>query len=258
MRATVKIFIVILMLAMAIPVNASNTIEWYCKRRNDHSQPTIDSCLSDAENYNGFIWIDKEHSSYDSDEKVIYLTFDVGYENGNVEKIMNIMKEENVKGTFFILENVISKNKDLVKRMIDEGHLIGNHTCRHKNMSKVADIELFRRELEGLENLYKDTFNIDMPKYYRPPEGKLSIDNLMWAEKLGYKTVMWSFAYADWDNGSQPSEEAAFKKIMDNIHNGEIMLLHPTSSTNVKILKRVIKELKDEGYSFGRVDEIKL
>ena len=236
---------------------ASDIKGWYCKRTKDHSQPKLDGYLSDAEKYDGLIWIDKYHNDFSDKEKMIYLTFDAGYENGNIEKILDILKEENVKATFFILENLIKTNKDLVQRMIDEGHLIGNHTSKHKDMSKVADIEIFRRELESLENLYEDNFSVKMSKYYRPPEGKFSLQNLEWGRSLGYKTVMWSFAYADWDNNNQMSEEKAIDKIMQNLHNGEVMLLHPTSSTNVKIMKNLIKELKNQGYEFGRVDEIK-
>ena len=235
---------------------ASDIKGWYCKRTTDHSQPRLDGYLSEAEKYNDLIWIDKCHSSFEDNEKMIYLTFDAGYENGNIEKILEILREEDVKATFFILENLINSNKDLVKRMIDEGHLIGNHTSKHKDMSKVADIEIFRRELESLENLFEDNYNMKMSKYYRPPEGKFSLQNLEWGKVLGYKTVMWSFAYADWDNNSQMSEEKALEKILKNLHNGEIMLLHPTSSTNVKIMKKLIDELKNQGYKFGRIDEI--
>ena len=249
-------FIVLVAIILSVHIRAANTLEWYCKRQKNHIQPKLDECLSQAEKYDNFIWIDKKHSTYSDDEKVIYLTFDVGYENGNVEKILDIMKDENVKGTFFILQNVIVKNKELLNRMNNEGHLIGNHTSRHKNMSKIADIEAFRKELGELEASFEKEIKSSVPKYYRPPEGKFSIENLEWAEKLGYKTVMWSFAYADWDNNSQPDEDYAFKKIMDNIHNGEVMLLHPTSSTNVKIIKRVIIELKKQGFKFARIDEM--
>ena len=138
-------FIILIATVLSVQISASNTLEWYCKRQKNHCQPQLDKCLSQAENYKDFIWIDKNHSLYSDNEKVIYLTFDVGYENGNVEKILDIMRDEDVKGTFFILENVIEKNKSLLQRMIDEGHLIGNHTAKHKNMSKIADIESFRR-----------------------------------------------------------------------------------------------------------------
>ena len=257
MRYTLKLLLVLLISSVFIVSSyAKEPLGWYCIRTKDHSQPRLDSNLSKAEKYENFIWIDKKNSSFDSDEKRIYLTFDAGYENGNIEMILDVLKEENVKATFFILENLIYSNKELVKRMIDEGHLIGNHTCKHKDMSKVADIEIFRRELVRLEDIYKEAFGVELSKYYRPPEGKFSLENLEWAEKLGYKTVMWSFAYADWDNGKQLSSERAFDKIYSNLHNGEIMLLHPTSSTNAEIMKTLITELKSKGYSFGRIDEI--
>ena len=258
MRAIGKLLLVfIIALILTVPITASDTIGWYCIRTKDHTQPVLDSYLSKAERYKDLIWIDKNHSSFDDKEKVIYLTFDAGYENGNIEKILDILKEENVKATFFILDNLIYSNRSLVERMINEGHLIGNHTCKHRDMSKVADIEIFRRELCSLEELFKENFGVEMSKFYRPPEGRLSLDNLMWAEKLGYKTVMWSFAYADWDNNNQMSAGKALGKILPNLHNGEVMLLHPTSSTNVKIMKKLITELKNQGFKFGRIDEIK-
>ena len=257
MRYAVKIISVILIFSILASYSyAYDSYGWYCIRTKDHSQPTLDEYLSRAESYDNFVWIDKKNSSYDSREKIIYLTFDAGYENGNIEKILDVLKEENVKATFFILENLITSSRDLVERMVKEGHLIGNHTCKHKDMSKVSDIEIFRRELENLECLFKKNFGVEMPKYYRPPEGKFSIENLEWAEKLGYKTVMWSFAYADWDNGKQMDNGKALNKIISNLHNGEVMLLHPTSSTNAEIMKEMILELKNRGYTFGRIDEI--
>ena len=237
-------------------IYASNSYEWYCNRMSDHSQPRLDSNLSFVDECDGIIWIDKKHSSFNDANKKIYLTFDAGYENGNIEKILDVLKEENVKATFFILDNLISSNKCLVKRMIDEGHLIGNHTSKHKDMSKIADIEKFRRELESLENLFYETFGSRMTKYYRPPEGRFSKENIEYAKELGYKTIMWSFAYADWDNSNQMSADKAMEKILNNLHNGEIMLLHPTSSTNVEIMRTLIIKLKDLGYEFHTVNEI--
>ena len=257
MRYAIRMVSVILMFSIfVINVHSSGIYGWYCIRTKDHSQPSLDSYLSNAENYDNLIWIDKKNSSYDSEEKKIYLTFDAGYENGNIDKILNVLEKENVKATFFILENLIYSNKQLVERMIKDGHLIGNHTCKHKDMSKVADIEIFRRELADLEVKFERNFGVKMSKFYRPPEGKFSIENLQWAEKLGYKTVMWSFAYADWDNCKQMSSEKALDKILSNLHNGEVMLLHPTSSTNAEIMETLIKELKNRGYVFGTIDEI--
>jgi len=189
-------------------------------------------------------------------DKVIYLTFDAGYENGNIEKILNVLKEENVAATFFILDNMIAKNKDLVKRMIDEGHTVANHTFKHKDMSKINNIDDFEKELSLLEELYEKSFGLKMKKYYRPPEGKFTEENLKWAQDLGYKTIMWSFAYADWDNNNQPSEEYALNKILSNLHNGEVLLLHPTSATNANIMKPLIEKIKEKGFRFGDMDEL--
>ena len=151
---------------------------------------------------------------------------------------------------------MILKNENLVKQMIDDGHVVANHTMKHKDMTKMTSIDSFSKELADLEQLYKQTYGVDMPKFYRPPEGKISEENLKWAKELGYKTVMWSFAYADWDNAKQPSREYAMKKILDNVHNGEIMLLHPTSSTNAEIIKDLIVELKNQGFRFATVEEL--
>lgn len=253
-----KIYSVLsILLLLFIFGNASGVqaINWYCKRVKDHSQPPLGSDLTFCEKYDVF-WCDKRHKDINDDEKVIYLTFDAGYENGNVEKIVDILNEEQVSGAFFILDNLIIKNKDLVQKMIDSGHIVANHTLKHKDMTKTKSKEEFKKELEDLETLYYQKTGNIMPKYYRPPEGKLNEKNLIWASELGYKTVMWSFAYADWDNDRQPQKELALKKIIDNIHNGEVMLLHPTSKTNVLVLQDVIKELKNQGFRFGTLDEL--
>ena len=192
----------------------------------------------------------------DTTEKVIYLTFDAGYENGNVAKILDVLKEENVPAAFFVLDNLITQNKALVMRMLDEGHLVCNHTSKHLDVTKCKNIDEFKRELESLENVFKEVTGKEMPKYFRPPEGKFSEKSMQYASELGYKTIFWSFAYADWDNGAQPSLDVAKEKILANVHNGEIMLLHPTSATNAAILADVIRELKVQGYRFGTLDEL--
>ena len=239
-----------------INVYAKGTaVSWYCIRKKDHTQPILSSELSFIEDYDVY-WCDKNNNDYDSKEKVIYLTFDAGYENGNIEKIIEVLKKEDVKATFFILDNMILKNEALVGKMIEDGHCVANHTLKHKDMTKLNSIDEFKRELEALENLYEATFGKSMPKLYRPPEGKLNEENLKWAKELGYKTVMWSFAYADWDNEKQPSREYAITKILDNLHNGEIMLLHPTSRTNAEIMSDLIRALKSRGYKFCTVQDL--
>lgn len=245
---------IFLLLLFSMNISAS-ALSWYCKRNNCHTQPELGNDLKIAENYDVY-WCDKNHTSMLDDDKVIYLTFDAGYENGNVEKILDALKAENVTATFFILDNMIIKNCDIVKRMIEEGHTVANHTLKHKDMSKITNINDFENELLSLEKLYEKEFGVKMAKYYRPPEGKFTEANLKYAQDLGYKTIMWSFAYADWDNSNQPSCEYALNKILNNIHNGEVMLLHPTSATNAEIMPALIKELKKQGFRFGDMDEL--
>ena len=247
-----------MILAVLLAINAAcinnSSISWYCTRNKDHRQPIFAAELLFVEKYNGY-YIDKKHGDGD-DEKVVYLTFDAGYENGNVEKILDVMREENVKGAFFILGNLITKNTELVRRMAEEGHTVCNHTNRHKDMTKVGSPDEFKAELDALESLYREHIGLEMSKYYRPPEGKFSETTMKYASDLGYKTIFWSFAYADWDNSAQPSAAAAKKKIMDNMHNGAVILLHPTSATNAAILGDIIRELKGAGYKFGTLDEL--
>ena len=237
-----------------IPVDATDCVyNWYCVHRKDHKQPQADSQISFVEKYNG-IYIDKAHGD-DCAEKVLYLTFDAGYENGNVEKTLDVLKEEGVKGAFFVLGNLIEKNNDLIVRMFDEGHLVCNHTYSHKNMVGKSKSDI-ASELENLEETCFEKTGRKLTKFYRPPEGKFDEASMRYVDELGYKTVFWSFAYADWDNNKQMTPESAKKKILDNIHNGEIMLLHPTSSTNAQILGEIIQELKQQGYRFGTLDEL--
>lgn len=227
---------------------------WFFKRTKDHTQPALDPRLSFIKQYN-CVYVDKTHT-HESEDKVLYLTFDAGYENGNVEKILDTMKTEGVVGSFFILENLIVRNTDLVRRMAEEGHLVCNHTMKHRDMSRVTSIETFKKELEGLESLYEQYTGYKMAKIYRPPEGRFSEVNLKHATELGYKTVFWSFAYADWDNKNQMSAEAAKEKILSNTHNGAIILLHPTSQTNAQIMSELIREWKSQGYRFETLDKI--
>ena len=227
---------------------------WYAVRNKEHKQPRLDAAQQIIEKYGGY-YVDKRHSDND-EEKVVYLTFDAGYENGNIEKILNTLKDEDVKAAFFILENLINRNTDLVKRMADEGYTVCNHTASHKDMTKVETIEDFSAELSSLEKIYFEKTGNQMAKFYRPPEGRYDEKSLGFADELGYKTIFWSLAYADWDNNKQPSAEKAMKILLDNIHNGAIILLHPTSATNAEILPKFISALRDQGYRFGTLDEL--
>lgn len=248
-----SIFCMLSFLILSV-VAVRNSYSWYCVRNKEHKQPVLDSEMRFIEEYEGY-HVDKRHGDA-CEEKVLYLTFDAGYENGNVAKILDTMKEEGVTGAFFVLGNLIEKNPELIMRMEEEGHIVCNHTDKHKDMSRCNSKSEFERELRSLEDKYLGCTGKEMKKYYRPPEGRFSVENMRFAHELGYKTIFWSFAYADWDNNKQMSPEDAKKKILANIHNGAIILLHPTSATNANILGEIIVELKSQGYRFGTLDEL--
>ena len=191
-----------------------------------------------------------------TNEKVIYLTFDAGYENGCTEKILDVLKKHNAPAAFFLVGNYIEKNADLVRRMVAEGHIVGNHTMHHPDMSKIEDKEAFAKELTDLEALYRGIAGEEMAKFYRPPQGVYSKDNLRYAKELGYKTVFWSLAYVDWNNDKQPSAETAFNKLLPRIHNGAVVLLHSTSQTNAEIMDELLTRWEEMGYRFESIDKL--
>ena len=192
----------------------------------------------------------------DPGKKVLYLTFDAGYENGCTEKILDILKEQQVPAAFFLVGNYLEKNADLVRRMVKEGHIVGNHTMHHYDMSKLTTKEAFSRELTDLEKLYQEITGQEMSRFYRPPQGIYSQENLQMARELGYQTVFWSLAYVDWNNDAQPTKEEAFRKLLPRTHPGAVVLLHSTSRTNAEILEELIGKWKEEGYTFGTVEDL--
>ena len=189
----------------------------------------------------------------DSTQKVLYLTFDAGYENGCTAKILDILKKHNVPAAFFLVGNYMETNPELVQRMVAEGHLVGNHTMHHPDMSKLSDKAAFSKELQDLEALYTRITGQEMQKFYRPPQGLYSEENLKMAKELGYKTVFWSLAYVDWNNDAQPTREQAFEKLLPRTHNGAVVLLHSTSQTNADILDELLTRWEAEGYTFASV-----
>ena len=245
-------FCIVMLFAVIAPCHASEALNWYCKHVKGHVQPSAAPELSFVEDLDA-VFLDRAHSDT-TEEKVVYLTFDAGYENGNVARILDVLKEREVRAAFFILANLVKKNPELVMRMADEGHTVCNHTASHKDMSGADDATLLA-ELQSMEALYKERTGRELAHYYRPPEGRFSRRNLECLKKNGYKTVFWSFAYPDWNNEQQMPAEKAKAIILDNIHNGAILLLHPTSKTNADVLGEVIDTLHREGYRFGTLDE---
>lgn len=192
----------------------------------------------------------------DTRENVLYLTFDAGYENGFMPQILDVLKKHEVPAAFFLVGDYFEMAPDLVRRMVQEGHTVGNHTNSHPDMSKIAEKEAFARELSGVENLYRNITGQEMEKFYRPPQGVYSEENLRMAQELGYKTVFWSLAYADWDNNAQPTAEKALSKLLPRTHPGAVVLLHATSKTNAAILDELLTKWKDMGYTFAPVSEL--
>ncbi len=192
----------------------------------------------------------------DPTRPVIYLTFDAGYENGCTGKILDALKKHSAPAAFFVVGNFVRDQPDLVRRMAAEGHVVGNHTMHHENMSKISDRDTFTRELQELETLYRETVGAEMPKFYRPPQGIYSEENLKMAQALGYRTIFWSLAYVDWKQDDQPTAEAAFGKLLPRIHNGAVVLLHSTSQTNADILDELLTRWEDMGYTFGSLTDL--
>ena len=192
----------------------------------------------------------------DTGEKVLYLTFDAGYENGSTAKILDTLQKHQVPAAFFLVGNYLEKNADLVRRMVEEGHIVANHTMHHYDMSRLTDKASFEKELTDLEELYHQITGQQMPKYYRPPQGSYSEENLAMAKEMGYKTVFWSLAYVDWNNDSQPSREQALSKLLPRTHDGAVVLLHSTSTTNAEILDELLTKWESMGYRFGTLEQL--
>lgn len=246
--------VLLLFALMAPQVGAvAGECHWYFHKNKEHKQPSIPAEFAFAEQYGG-VYIDHAHGD-DNADKVIYLTFDAGYENGNVEKVLNALKDAGAVGAFFVLSNVAKSNPDLLRRMVAEGHTVCNHTAHHPNLAH-ASKEKIRAEMAELETAVEAVVGQKPAHYFRPPEGSFSEEMLKAVQEMGYYTVFWSFAYADWDNRRQPDPEAALANLLAHLHNGEVLLLHPTSATNAAILPRLLAAIKAEGYRFGSMAEL--
>ena len=201
----------------------------------------------------------KKYNAYfcgNSEDKKIYLTFDCGYENGYTPAILDALEKHNVKAAFFVVGNYLETSPDLVKRMVEEGHIVGNHTYHHPDMSQISDPASFQEEITSLEKKYQEITGLEMQKFYRPPQGKYSESNLKMAQELGYQTVFWSLAYVDWYLEQQPTQEEAYAKLLPRIHPGAVVLLHSTSKTNAEILDDLLTKWEQEGYTFGTLNEL--
>lgn len=202
----------------------------------------------------------KQYDAYyvgSPDQKVLYLTFDCGYENGNTGAILEALKKHNAPATFFVVGHFVESAPDMVKRMVEEGHTVGNHTYHHPDMSAISDKSAFQKEMDDVANAFKEVTGTDMAMYYRPPQGKYSTRNLQMAQQLGYSTFFWSLAYVDWNVDKQPSHEEALSKLTERVHPGAVVLLHNTSKTNGEILDELLTKWEEMGYTFGTLEELK-
>lgn len=242
-------------LAIVLPVTltepqavAVSRQEWGLAFHEGSAEPTPNRTAEELLPYNAFF-------RGDAGQKRIYLTFDAGYENGNTAPILDALQKHKVPGAFFVVASYIKENPELIKRMVAEGHIVGNHSYHHPDMSQ-KDKAGFTKELTDLETVFTETTGGQMQKFYRPPMGKFSEENLTWANELGYRTILWSLAYVDWNTDNQPSAEKAFSKLIPRTHPGAIVLLHSTSATNAQILDELLTKWEEMGYTFGSLTEL--
>lgn len=234
----------------AAALDDTERISWFFKQKGENARPEVLGGSNIPDEY-GALYMGKEG------DKRIYLTFDAGYGNENVEKILDVLKAHNAKGAFFILDGIIKYSPETVKRMAAEGHLVCNHTASHCDISKITNAEDLKCELERMENSYRELTGLEMEKFFRPPQGAFSVRSLELCRELGYTPVFWSCAHNDWDNSKQPDPEKAKQRLLARAHDGMVLLLHPTSATNAAILDDVLTELSARGYSFGTLYDLK-
>lgn len=230
-------------------VQAAVEGNWGLSFQEEGKPPVANATHEELSQYNAWY-------ARDTVDKIIYLTFDCGYENGNTPAILSALKKHNVPATFFVVGNFLKDNPDLAKQILADGHTLGNHTSHHPDMSQISDLESFKKELTELEDICREVTGQEVSKYYRPPQGKYSESNLQMAKELGYKTFFWSLAYVDWYENDQPTKEEAFEKLLGRIHPGAIVLLHNTSATNGAILDELLTKWEEMGYTFGKLEDI--
>ena len=229
-----------------VPASVDN---WGLSFQTEGEAPVGNASVADLAQYDAYYL-------GDTSKKVIYLTFDCGYENGYTEKILDALKKHQAPAAFFVVGNMIETAPDIICRMVEEGHIVGNHTYHHPDMSAISEQAAFQKELDDLAVLFQETTGQELPKFYRPPQGKYSEENLKQAQALGYKTILWSLAYVDWYVDDQPTAEQAYAKLLPRIHDGAIVLLHSTSKTNADILDDLLTKWEDMGYTFASLYDL--
>lgn len=231
-------------------ITCSSEGNWGLSFQTDGDPPIANASMEELARFDAYY-------AQNTTEKVLYLTFDAGFENGNTPIILDALKKHSAPATFFVVGTYIESNPDLIKRMEKEGHIVGNHTYHHPDMTKLSSLSAFEKELKDVENAYNNVTGKEMTKFYRPPQGKYNENNLQMAKELGYHTFFWSLAYVDWQENNQPTKEEAFNKLLTRVHPGAIVLLHSTSKTNGEILDELLTKWEEMGYQFKSLDSIK-
>lgn len=229
--------------------SATQSTGWGLSFQEEGKRPAGNASIDDLKQYNAYY-------ASDTDQKIIYLTFDAGYENGNTPAILDALKKHQAPAVFFVVGNFIKDNPDLIRRILADDHIIGNHTMTHPDLPQISSMDAFQKELQDVEELYTSLTGEAMTKFYRPPRGIYNTENLSMAKELGYSTFFWSLAYVDWIQDQQPSREEAFQKLLTRIHPGAIVLLHNTSSTNAEILDELLTKWEEMGYEFHSLKEL--
>ena len=242
MKKIIVLVFVMLFTFIAFNYHKVNAYGFGFKRNNDHNVPDIGFYKNIIEENNGY---------YVGNPKNVYLTFDVGYDNGHLEKYLDILKKENVKATFFVTGDFVKRFSSLLVRMYEDGHLICNHSYSHKTINSLSTEEL-SNDLTKLENAYFDKIGVKMAKIFRPPEGQFDEKSLKSLKKMGYKTIFWSIAHVDWKNSNIKS----YDNIVNNLHDGAIILLHTVNEDNYQNLSKIINYIKNNGYELATVDKI--
>lgn len=241
---------ILLIILTLLSMDVAQAYGWGYKRNSNHEVPDIGKYQEMLEKY-GAYYADL------SDEKVIYLTFDNGYEQGHTANVLDVLKEKSIPATFFVTGHYVDSEPELIKRMVDEGHIIGNHSYHHPDFTKLTKEDM-NKELETLSEAVANVSDQKEIKYLRPPRGLFNEQTLQWSNDLGYIHIFWSLAFQDWDTGQQKGKQYAYHQIMKQIHPGAIILLHTVSSDNAEALSHVIQKLQEDGYEFKSLDDLVL
>jgi len=242
------LFCVFAQVLIGTPMVKAASYGWGFKRNNEHKCPDIGFYAREIEGTSTYYV-----GSFDY--KHVYITFDAGYDNGVLAGILDVLKEKKIKSTFFVTGDFIKRESELLKRIVNEGHLVGNHTWSHRNITTLSFEEL-SSELGKVEIAYRNVVGIEMPKLFRPPAGSFNREALLRVQKLGYSTVFWSIAFKDWDTDNQRGGDYSYRHIMDNHHNGAIILLHSVSRSNLEALSKIIDSLRHQGYEIQNLDSL--